>query len=110
LRFRGEIFSTEPITRLDQAVSLPVLLTGVGGSGALVFPQFAIGAGWATEFVIANLDAVPLRFRIDVFAQDGSPMAVSLNGKTASTFFDLLVFSGGVLTVAPRDANGDTQF
>ena len=110
LRFRGPIFSTEPITRLDQAISLPVLLPGVGGSGALVFPQFAVGGGWATEFVIANLDTTILRFRIDIFAQDGSPMAVSLNGKTANTFFDLLVFPGGVLTVAPRDANGDTQF
>ena len=110
LRFRGAIFSTEPITRLDQATSLPVLLPGVGGGGAVVFPQFAVGAGWATEFVIANLDTIPLRFRIDIFTQDGSPMPVSLNGKTASTFFDLLVFSGGVLTVAPRDANGDSQF
>jgi hypothetical protein len=110
LRFRGAIFSTEPITHLDQVVSLPALVPGVGGSGAVLFPQFAVGGGWATEFVIANLDTTILRFRVDVFAQDGSPMAVSLNGKTSNTFFDLLVFPGGVLTLTPRDANGDSQF
>lgn len=110
LRFRGPIFSTEPITRLDQAVSLPVLVPGVGGNGALLFPQFATGGGWATEIVIANLDTSILRFRVDIFGPDGSPMTVSLNGKTASVFFDLLVFPGGVLTLSPRDANGDSQF
>lgn len=34
----------------------------------------------------------------------------SRNGKTASTFFDLLVLPGGVLTISPREGNGDSQF
>ncbi len=110
LRFRGAVFSTEPITTMDQPVSLPVVFPGVGGTGAVLFPQVAVGAGWATEFVIANLDTTSLRFRLDVFAQDGSPMSISLNGKTASTFFELLVFPGGVLTLSPRDLKGDSQF
>ena len=110
LRFRGNTFSAGPITRLDQAASLPVLLPGIGGSSAALFPQVAAGSGWASEFVIANLDTVSLTFRVDVFAQDGSPMAIGLNGKTASTFFGLLVLPGGVLTISPLDTGGNSQF
>src|SRR5205085_10893764 len=41
LRFRGTRFSTIPVTSLSPAVELPDVRPGVGGSTAVLMPQFA---------------------------------------------------------------------
>jgi len=111
LRFRGSNFSTLPVTNLSgNAGSLPVIATGVGGPGAVLVPQFAAGGGWATELVLANTGTTSMTVRVDLFTKDGTPLTTTLNGKTASSFTDLTIPAGGVLTLAPRDRNGDDDF
>jgi hypothetical protein len=107
LRFRGENFSTIPVTVLSATAALPVISAGIGGTGSLLLPQFADGGGWATEIVLSNSGG-PLTVRVDVFKQDGSPMTVTLNGVTASSFKGLVIPPhGGLLILAPRNSPHD---
>jgi hypothetical protein len=106
LRFRGENFSTIPVTVLSATAAVPVISTGIGGMGSLILPQFADGGGWATEIVLSNSGG-PLTVRVDIFKQDGSPMTVTLNGVTASSFTGLVIPQGGLLILAPRNSPHD---
>jgi len=114
LRFRGSNFSTLPVTNLSgNGGSLPIFPNGiVGGAGAILLPQFAAGGGWATELVLMNTNSAgSLTVRVDLFKSDGSPLSASLNGQTASSFTNLPpIPAGGVLTLAPRDRDGDDDF
>jgi hypothetical protein len=103
LRFRGANFSTIPVTNLmpSTITPTPVIALGIGGLGALVFPQFATGGGWSTEFGITNLLSTAVTVRIDVFTPEGSPLSVRLNGVTASSFTNLVVPGNGFLVIAP---------
>src|SRR5262249_38302784 len=55
LRFAGEEFSTIPIVTAAPSAS----------SATVVLPQFAIGAGWATQVVLINDGSATLSGRID---------------------------------------------
>jgi hypothetical protein len=111
LRFRGQNFSTLPITNLAGNVGpLPSFGTGIGGDGAVLLPQFAANGGWATEIVMVNTSMGTMTVRVDLFKPDGTPLTASLNGTTASSFTNLTIPPGGVLTLAPRDRDGDDDF
>lgn len=111
LRFRGSNFSTLPITELATVTTaVPAVATGVGGTGAILLPQFAAGGGWSTELVIANTGTTSMTVRVDLFKGDGTPLSTTLNGQTGSSFTNLTIPAGGVLTLAPRDSNGDDDF
>jgi hypothetical protein len=111
LRFRGAEISALPLAASVPSVTgLPVLSQGVGGSAAVLLPQFATGGGWATQVVVNNTTTSSLTVRVDVFNQDGTPRIVALNGQEASSFTNLNIAAGGVLVLAPRDANGDSRF
>ena len=110
LRFRGANFSTLPATNLSPPLDVPVISTGVGGPDAVILAQFATGGGWATEIVIANSGADDLTVRVDLFGQDGTPLVATLNGESKSSFTDILVPAGGVVTLAPRNWDGDSDF
>jgi len=111
LRFRGRNFSTLPVTNVGAVTTaLPQIATNVGGNGAILLPQFAKGGGWATEVVIANTGTASVTVRLDLFKSDGTPLTASLNGETASSFTNLTIPAGGVLTLAPRDEHGDDDF
>ncbi len=110
LRFRGDNFSTIPTTSLSTPEPLPESDTGVGGPNAVILPHFATGGGWASEIVLANTSATPLTVRVDIFGQNGSPLTVSLNDQTESSFQDLTIPAGGVVVLAPRDNQGDSGF
>ncbi len=110
LRFRNETFSTEPVMNTSDPVSIPLRPPGVGGNRAVILPQFAVGGGWSTEFVIVNSGSATVFVRLDLFGPDGSPLAATMNGTTASTFLNIRILPGGVVTVAPRDSNGDSRF
>jgi len=110
LRFRGTNFSTIPITSLSPAVSLPEVTPGIGGSNAVLLPQFVADGLWASEIVVLNNGTVPLTVRIDTFRQDGTPMVSTLNHQTGSSFPNLTIAPGGIVMFAPRSVNGDSDF
>ena len=110
MRFRGANFSTLPATNLSSPIPVPVISTGVGGPNAVILAQFATGGGWATEIVIANSGAADLTVRVDLFGQDGNPLIATLNGESKSSFTNILVPKGGVVTLAPRNWDGDSDF
>ncbi len=103
LRFRGENFSTIPVTVLSAMSQVPVISPSVGGPGAIMLPQFADGGGWSTEIVLSNTGSAVLVARVDIFNQDGSPLTVTLNGMTNSSFQGLTIPPGGVVILAPRN-------
>ena len=112
LRFRGFNFSTVPVTNLSGNSGPLPQIGDAGGAGAVLLPQFVVGGGWATELVIANTGTSDMKVRVDLFnGKTGDPLSATLNGKTASSFTDLPVIPpGGVLTLAPRDRDGDDDF
>jgi hypothetical protein len=112
LRFRGDNFSTLPVTDLSgNPGPLPAFpTTGVGGAGAVLLPQFAAGGGWATELVLMNTSTSSLTVRVDLFKPDGTPLSTTLNGQTGSSFTNLVIPAGGVLVLAPRNPGGEDDF
>ena len=110
LRYRGINFSTLPITSLSEPMPVPEISAGVGGTGAVILPHFAEGGGWATEVVISNTGEDPISVRVDLFAQDGSPLVAQLNGQSGSSFLGLVVPPGGVIVLSPRDKEGNSPF
>ncbi len=110
LRFRGENFSTIPVTNLGPESTVPVISTGVGGTGAVILPQFAAGGGWASQLILANSGTAPLTVEVDIFNQDGTPLAVTLNGSTQSKFSGLTIPPKGVTVLSKLDADGDDGF
>lgn len=109
LRFRGVNFSTIPVTPLGTAFPVPAISTTppIGGTGAVILPQFADGGGWASEIVLTNTGTTPLKARVDIFDQAGKPLIVTLNGTTASSFTIPTVPAGGVVVLAPVKHHGD---
>ncbi len=110
LRFRGQNFSTLPGKNLSGANPVPVISNSVGGSKAVILAQFATGGGWATEIVIANTSGSALTVRVDLFSDKGQPLVATLNGQSQSSFTGITVPPMGVVILAPKDANGDSDF
>jgi hypothetical protein len=120
-RFSGAQFSTLPIANLTTLSGTPprALVAGstantplagiVGGNGATIVPQFAIGGGWATQIALVNTGTSTTTGRIDIFDSAGNPMAANLNGSSQSTFTYSILPSGSFVLV-PRDANGQSPF
>jgi hypothetical protein len=81
----------------------------VGGTNAAMFPQFAMGGLWATTVGLVNTTSGMISGRVDIFDTNGTPMAVTLNGLTKSTFV-YSIPARGSLTLAPRDTNGQSPF
>ena len=121
LRFSGAEFSTLPVAGTVTVAGTPsrVLTAGtaantplagtVGGTTALVVPQFAMSGGWATQVALVNTSTTTITGRVDVFDGSGNPLAVKLNGATQSTF--TYSISGlGTLAIGPRDVNGQSPF
>lgn len=119
LRFSGIVFSALPVAITAPVPGVPsmTLTAGstpntpqagsVGGSSALIIPQFAIAGGWATQIALINNTNATIVGRIDVFDTAGNPLPASLNGETRSTFtYSIPV--GGTFVLAPRDSNGQS--
>jgi hypothetical protein len=101
LRFRGQNFSTLPVTNLAPA-SAP--------NNVVLLPQFAAGGGWATELVLGNTNSGAIDFRVDLFKPDGvTKLAATLNGTNADHFTGSIP-ANGVFVLAPRDPHGDDDF
>jgi hypothetical protein len=100
LRFAGSEFSTLPVV---------VTTSDPASNSSQTLPQFAIGGGWATQIALVNNTGSVNSGRIDLFDSTGSPLAVTLNGITQSSFA-YSIPAGGVFLLAPRDANGQSPF
>lgn len=112
LRFSGAEFSTLPVDGASASAGLPArTLNGgtVGGTGAIMLPQFAMAGGWATQIALVNRGTTILTGRLDIFDTSGVLMAVKLNGATQSTF-TYSISPGGTFLLAPRDSNGQSPF
>lgn len=110
IRARGENFSTLPVTSLSGPAPVPDLGGGIGGPNAIILAHFAAGGGWATEIVIANGGETEVTVRVDLFMQDGDPLEAELNNQTSSSLTNIKVPAHGVVTLAPRDIMGDSEF
>ncbi len=108
LRFRGTTFSTIPITSLSSPGPVPVVAPGVGGSAAVILPQFAAGGSWSSEIVINNTTPDPLTTRIDLFKQDGTPLTTRLNSQSGNSFQNVVIPAEGLLILTNED-NGPLQ-
>jgi hypothetical protein len=102
LRFRGLNFSTIPITNLTPPAT--------ASSSLIVLPHFVAGGGWATEIVVVNTGNVTSTVRVDLFKADGTPLTANLNGQSKSSFTDLNIPAGGVITLSPREKDGSSRF
>jgi hypothetical protein len=51
-----------------------------------------------------------LTVRVDLFGTDGTPLTAMLNGQSNSSFLNLVIPAGGVITLAPLDQDGDSDF
>src|ERR1019366_10066372 len=112
LRFLDTSFRTIRITESTETPGVPTRqLNGaqLGGSHAVVLPQFATGGAWATQLTLTNTTARTINGRVDIFDASGNPMAVKLNGLTQSTF-SYVIPSNGTFVLAPRDATGRSPF
>ncbi len=112
--FNGSSFSTVDTRLGDASIPLPTRqLAGsaiteegaVGGATGVPFAQFALGGGWASQIALVNNTDEIITGRVDIFDANGSPMAVTFNGQTRSTF-TYAIPAGGAILLAPRDANG----
>jgi len=111
LRFSGAVFSTLPIAVNVGVPGVPSTTVAggntVGGTTAVIIPQFAIAGGWATQIALVNNTNATLVGHIDVFDTNGRPMPVKLNGETRSTYtYSIPV--GGTFVLSPRDSNGQS--
>ncbi len=110
VRFRDSSFTVESPSQTSTPGPLPQFLPGVGGSGSFILPDFAQGAGWATQIILINSGATDMIVRVDLFTPRGDPMTGRLNGKSATSFLNLLIRAGGTLVLASTDSNGNSLF
>ena len=82
-------------------------ITAASGKTSAVFPQFAMGGGWATQLAFVNDSASVISGRFDIFDNSGNPMPVTLNGFNRSSY-TYSIPAGGTFVLAPRDANGQS--
>jgi len=103
LKVRGSAFAFLPVSDLDSNPNnfVPAISTGVGGLGSILLPQFVTGAGWKTEIQIHNTTSFSQTVRLDAFRPDGSPLPITINGTTLSTFTNLVIPASGVLRLTP---------
>jgi len=110
LLFNGSTFTTLPITSLSTTAAMPTIAPNIGGTYSVLLPQFVANGGWASQIVVMNSSFLPVSVRIDLFNQNGTPMAATLNHQTASSFLNLVIAPGGVITFAPLNASGLSDF
>jgi uncharacterized protein len=112
VRFSGNVFSSAPFLHKQDITGVPTrILTStsvpfapkpgeIGGPGAAIFPQIAMGGQWTTQIALVNSGNNTITGRIDVFDTAGNPMPVTLNGLFQSTFL-YSIPSGGTAVYSP---------
>jgi hypothetical protein len=113
LQFNGFSFSPGVFSlHGEERLVVPSGLAGASPDTApavFVFPQFALGRGWASQLNLIESAGVATRGRIAFFDSEGLPLAVRLNGELKSEF-SYSIAAGGSFLLAPRDQNNQTPF
>jgi hypothetical protein len=104
------VFSMIPVASLSAPLPVPSREPGVGGPGALIFPEFVQGGWWSTEIVLSNTSSSAITVRVDFYGQDGNPWSVRMNNESRTSFTNLTIPPGGITVLAPRDSNGYSRF
>src|SRR5262249_7629900 len=92
IRFRGLNFTATPLVPLAiSTLPLPILTTGVGGTGASLLPVFAVDGRWATEIMLINTNASSVTVRLDLYNDDSSPLTTGLNGQLVSSITNVVI-------------------
>ncbi len=109
LRFRGTSFGNLPVSNLIPSPNpLPLLGGGsIGGVSSVLLPQFATGGDWASQFTATNNAAFPMIIRVDVFDQNGNPLTVQLNNQTGSSFTNMQIPAGGIVTLGTPSSSSN---
>ncbi len=103
LRFQDEDFSPVPLVfNLPFVSTVPPRLNGAGGPGAQLLPQFATGAGWASEIVLSNTSIGPITVRVDLFDQAGGPLTTATTRGNGSSFTGITIPPNGVVVLATK--------
>jgi hypothetical protein len=111
IRFRGLNFSAIPLIPLAvSTVPLPILTSGVGGTGASLLPVLAVDGRWATELILINTNTSSVTVRLDLYNEDSSALTTAFNGQTVSSITNVVIPARGIVVYAPRDRNGDDDF
>ena len=65
---------------------LVIIDGGIAVSSEIFFPQIADGGGFTTSFVLVNPGDTPATGLLELFNQDGTPLAYNMNGNLDSAF------------------------
>ncbi len=105
VRLGGLSFSSEPLSQLSAPTPIPQVIPGAGGSSGPLFilPNFVTGGGWTTKIVLINTSSAPTAVRLDFFSADGSPLSLTLNGVSGSTFTGFTIPARGILVISPQN-------
>jgi hypothetical protein len=79
-------------------VTMPQFTVGIGGPGALLLPQVAVGGGWTSRITIANTAAAAQFVRVDFFGSGGAPLALAGGASLPS----VIIPAGGVVVLTPQ--------
>jgi hypothetical protein len=77
---------------------MPQVTAGIGGIGALLLPQVAVGGGWNSQITIANTAAAAQFVRVDFFGPGGAPLEL-VGG---SSLPNVIIPAGGVVVLTPQ--------
>ncbi len=84
------------VSATPTATAFPQLVTGVGGNGAVLLPQIALGGGWVSQITIANTSTTVQAVRVDFFNPAGGPLILP----GGSSISDIVIPAGGVVTLS----------
>jgi len=102
LQYKNWSFVPVAVTCLTDPMEVPVREPGVGGSGAVVLPYFALGSGWDNGLFIVNSGSSPLSVRVDLYRQNGSAMVTPWASRVnTSSGADLSIPAGGAISLVP---------
>lgn len=104
----GEVFGTtlrfDP--DLSSLASIPVIDTKDNPeSYNLYFPQIADGSGYRTVFSIVNPNSAALSADLELFHQDGTPLALKINEQSGSSHVSAIPANGTVFLETAGDAS-----
>ena len=88
------------ISRISIAMTVSLSTAALWGAGPqahpaitvgptdTVFVHIAAGGQWTTSFTLINIDAIPAPYTLSFFKDDGTPLTLSIGGKSVTSVVD----------------------